>query len=111
MYHLADHSVVIANLCCKGQANGTQRLLHTPHILDYLLANLLSTYIALSTDHDVTQVSWSGVPNPTAADAVALVIPTSYAPDVNLHNTVPLKYRWALQTNPNYLTTGSGSTT
>ncbi|KAL0055672.1 hypothetical protein WJX82_003065 [Trebouxia sp. C0006] len=56
-------------------------------------------------------VSWSGVPNPTAADAVALVIPTSYAPDANLHNTVPLKYRWALQTNPNYLTTGSGSTT
>jgi len=61
--------------------------------------------------HVCTQVSWSGVPNPTAADAVALVIPTSYAPDANLHNTVPLKYRWALQTNPNYLTTGSGSTT
>ena len=57
------------------------------------------------------QVSWSGVPNPTAADAVALVIPTSYAPDCDLHNTVPLKYRWALQTNPNYLSTGSGSTT
>ena len=57
------------------------------------------------------QVSWSGVPNPTAADAVALVIPTSYAPDCDLHNTVPLKYRWALQTNPDYLSTGNGSTT
>ncbi len=59
----------------------------------------------------VMQVSWSGVPNPTAADAVALVIPTSYAPDCDLHKTVPLKYRWALQTNPDYLSTGSGSTT
>lgn len=57
------------------------------------------------------QVSWSGVPNPTAADAVALVIATSYAPDCDLHKTVPLKYRWALQTNPDYLSTGSGSTT
>lgn len=50
------------------------------------------------------QVSWQGVQNPTAADAVALLLAGS-----NLKLSVPLKYKWASSNNPDYLHTGSGS--
>ena len=36
------------------------------------------------------QVSWEGLQDATAADAVALLMP----PDVDLQAAVPLKYKW-----------------
>ena len=53
----------------------------------------------------VLQVSYSNVTNPTAADAVAVVVEGT-----NLTLSVPLRYKWATD-SPGYLTTGSGNVT
>nr|QOL01233.1 putative extracellular protein TR9_041a [Trebouxia lynnae] len=50
------------------------------------------------------QVKISGVNNPTQADAVALYFANG-DPDVSR----PLKWKWAVESSPNYTTTGSGT--
>lgn len=51
------------------------------------------------------QVSWSGVKTPSVYDAVAFVVPTN----VSFNATPPAKFFWAVQGNPDYLSTGQGS--
>ena len=49
------------------------------------------------------QVEWEGMTEPSAADAVALVMP----PDADLGTTVPLKYKWATK-SPEHEASGGG---
>ena len=51
----------------------------------------------------LAQVEWEGMADPSAADAVALVMP----PDADLRTTVPLKYKWANK-SPEHERSGSG---
>ena len=50
------------------------------------------------------QVDWSGMHEPSAADAVALIMP----PHADLQTAVPLKYKWANK-SPDHVKTGRGS--
>ena len=59
--------------------------------------------IFISQSIHFVQVSWSGVPNPTVADVIALYVPSN----ANITDLVPAKYQWANQ-SPGYLS-GSGS--
>ena len=51
------------------------------------------------------QVSWEGVAQPSISDAVAFVVPANASFNV----TPPAKFFWASVTDPDYLSTGSGT--
>ena len=71
--------------------------------MDGLTFQHLGLHLGNISNQLLAQVEWEGMADPSAADAVALIMP----PDADLRATVPLKYKWANK-SPEHERSGSG---